>query len=189
MTYKRKAGFEHKCNGWIMQGVFPSGSDHKNAPYGTHAKCISCNISYPLDSINKMKCLCCNKPLRTRARSKKSKEYFRKWQHDHTHSESMLKAMETFKENKKKDILKKVWNKLTSNQLPNGVIDLSTKADREMACRYLRRKRDLKARRDKNKIWKRDQNIIRAGALHGNTLVTKHAVYTKSKNGQAWVKL
>ena len=178
MTYKRKAGFEHKCHTWVMQGVFPSGSDYRNAPYGTHAKCISCNISYPLDSINKMKCLCCGQALRTRGRSKKSKEHFRKWQHDHTHSESMLKAMETFKENKKKDILKKVWNKLTNNQLPNGVIDLSTKADREMTMRYINRKKMLKARRDKNKVW-RDQNIIRAGILHGNTLVTK----------PAWVKL
>ena len=189
MTYKRKAGFEHKCHTWVMQGVFPSGSDYRNAPYGTHAKCISCNISYPLDSINKMKCLCCGQALRTRGRSKKSKEYFRKWRHDHSHSESMLKAMETFKENKKKDMLKKVWNKLTNNQLPKGVTDICTEADKQTTMKYINRKKALKAKRDKNRALKKKFNVIRAGALHGNTLVTKHDVYTKSKNGHAWVKL
>ena len=175
MTYKRKAGFEHKCNGWIMQGVFPSGSDHRNAPYGTHAKCISCNISYPLDSIDKLRCLCCGQALRTKGRSKSSKEYFKEYHHNHSHSESMLKAMETFKENKKKGMLKKVWNQLTNNQSSKGVTDICTVADKQTTLRYINRKKELKARRDKNRALKKKFNVIRAGALHGNILVTKPA--------------
>jgi len=149
MTYRRGTNnkkFIHKCNEWIIQGVFKSASDWKNAPYGTHAKCISCNIAYPLDSIGKLRCLCCNQALRTKGRSKKDMTG------EFNKSSSMLRALlynKTVARNRSLRSKVKIAEKQLQEAGMSGVIDICTKADRDETIRYLNHKNIQRTRRNR----------------------------------------